>query len=260
MDIVLQKVLDSGIASMEYASSAGFPTRALLTRNINYMPDYIDRMVFMGGSFLEAFDLLRGRKITILSSQKVFNFISYNPANLLPSEMMYPSSMPSRQAVKDYRESFVKDCGETLTRGDYMLLTRSEKKTLLSLFAAVEADDFDDMHLDESLEDLKFAREEYKAADKLALGYFIDFHKDIPERESVVHAAKKWLSVVKIYAKLSLMEDFLPDKDRELIECIKYPDPKSFATEEDVIRYWPYALLPRPNELPLVYETDDLRY
>ena len=63
MDIVLQKVLDSGIASMEYASSAGFPTRALLTRNINYMPDYIDRMVFMGGSFLEAFDLLRERMI-----------------------------------------------------------------------------------------------------------------------------------------------------------------------------------------------------
>ena len=76
MDIVLQKVLDSGIASMEYASSDGFPTRALLTRNINYMPDYIDRMVFMGGSFLEAFDLLRERKITILSSQRVFNFIS----------------------------------------------------------------------------------------------------------------------------------------------------------------------------------------
>jgi hypothetical protein len=258
MDIVLQKVLDSGIASMEYSSSAGFPTRALLTRNINYMPDYIDRMVFMGGSFLEAFDLLRERKITILSSQRVFNFISYNPANLLPSEMLNPSSMPSKFAVESYRKSFIKDCGEMVTRGDPMLLNKSEKKTLLSLFAAVNADDFDDMHLDESMEDLKFSRQEYKAADKLALGYFIDFHKDMSDRESVPHAAKKWLSVVKIYAKLSLMEDFLSPKDRELIEGIKYPGPKDFKTEEDVIRYWPYALSPRPNELPLVYETDNL--
>lgn len=258
MDIVLEKVLDSGVASIEYASSAGFPTRALLTKNINYMPDYIDQMIFNHGSFLEAFDLLRQRKITILSSQKVFHFIAYNPAKLLPSDMVHPSSMPSKKTIQDYTEAFIKGCGEIVSRGDAVLLSRSEKKTLLSLFAAVEADDFDDMHLDESLEDLKFSRQEYKAADKLALGYFIDFHKDIPESESVSHAAKKWISVVKIYAKLCLMEEMLSDKDRDMIESIVYPDPESFDTEEDVIRYWPYALSPRPNELPLIYLPDDL--
>lgn len=258
MDIVLEKVLDSGVASIEYASSVGIPTRALLTRNINYMPEYIESMMFHGGSFLEAFDLLRGKKITILSSQKVFHFISYNPAQLLPSDMINPSSMPSKDAVKKYKDSFVKSCGEMVSRGNPVLLARSEKKTLLSLFAAVDADDFDDAHLDESLEDLRFSRQEYKAADKLALGYFIDFHKDISEKESVPHAAKKWLSVIKIYAKLCLMEEFISDKDREMIESIKYPDVNSFASEEDVIRYWPYALSPRPNELPLLYVTDDL--
>lgn len=249
MDIIFEKVLENTVATLDYASAVGFPTRALITRNINYMPEYIDRISFSKGSFLQAFDLLRQKKVTVLSSQKVFSFVAYNPAMHDPAQLFSAPSLPAKHTIAEYVNNVKKQCGDLVSRGNINMLNREEKKTLIELFTLTDPEHLDDLNLDSAIEDLKYARADFRTIDKFEIGHFLGFYLDSPQDIFMKQVLERWISLVKIYAKLSLMEKDLTEEDRELIKSIKYPNVEQFNNETEIMNYWPFTLSPRPREL-----------
>lgn len=248
MDVIHQKVLENTVVRIAYNAPAGFVTRAIITRNINYMPDSIGQMVFRSGHFLQAFDLLRGEKITILPEHNILSFVAYNPGKHTPGDLVAPTSLPSKQNIKQYVDDFLKISPNIISRGDVRLLNTEEKKIVLDFFVGCDVENLDEDNVEEAIKDFYFIDSFFTNDGYERAARFLNLESTINQKKFMEQAHRKWMSLIKVYAQLTIGEGVSEDR-KKLIESIKYPGVDFFSSEEEIVSYWPMALGVMPNEL-----------
>jgi hypothetical protein len=247
---ILKGLLDNNLVEIEYLSVGKFPTRGLFTRHLHFMY-HEDSMGFNEGDFFQAYDILRMKKVTILNEEDILSIGVYNPDSLDPKTLYLGVCQPTHGCRSTQIKKFLSACGCLCSRGDTSSLNIEEKLVLIEFYAGLVGDDLSDDLVDELIVDLGYMSGTHRSADVLQYGLFfgmdIDFNS---EKDSVAHAAKKWLSLISVYCSLYSQELEHESPILQAINEMRLPDPADFQDFEQVLGFWPYVLTPRPVELP----------
>ena len=253
MDGLLGGLLDNNLVEIEYLSAGRFPTRGLFTRHQHFMYHEKDIVEFEEGGFFQAYEILRRKKITILNEEEILGVSTYNPQSCLPIDLCLGVSQPIHSSRSTQIKKFLSACGPIASRGDPEKLNREEKLLFLEFFTGLVERDIPEDTVDELLADLRYMSSMHKVADTLQYGIFFGMDIDFEtEEESIAYAASKWFSIIRVYGSLYLQHLDPSSPVFEAITDMRLPDPNGFESFEQVLRFWPYVLSPRPQEFPLL--------
>jgi len=249
MDPILKALLHSNLVLVEYPSPGGFPTRGLFTRNINFIDEDIDEIVFYDGGFFNAYDVIREKNVFLTAEQELLGVSAYNPSGLTPSELASGMSLPTESTRQETIEKFKKTCGDIVTRGNFFELNEENKRVLLDFFIGDVAIHSDSEELDGFIEDLIYSRPVMRESDEFNAGFFLGMDQTFDSEEAALsYGAAKWISLINVYQALSLQSQELGKAARDIVSGILLPDPGMFKSYQAIVDYWPYALAPRPQE------------
>ena len=250
MDFIHEKVLEATVVKVIYNSNIGLVTSALLTRNMNFIPENFSEIKLKSGSFLQAFDLYRNEKITFLDEHMILSFIAYNPARQIPSQLIFPTSLPTKHTIREYVKESIDKFAPLVSVGNVNLLNSEDKRLLLKFFTEFPVEDLGGNDIDRAMQDLRFADPFSLPDTYLSAADYLQLDSNKNQKSFMKEASDKWISLVKVYAKLKLM-DCKTQASKELIKSIKYPNVDFFESEEEIVSYWPMALGPMPLELKI---------
>jgi hypothetical protein len=180
----------------------------------------------------------------------ILSFISYNPAMQTPSELIFPTSLPAKHTIKEYVKKSINKFKPLVSVGDANLLNSEDKRLLLNFFTDFPIESLEGNDIDDAMQDLRFA-DPFSLPDQyLSAANYLELGSNKSQKHFLKSATNKWISLVKVYAKLKLM-DCATQVEKELIKSIKYPNSDFFESEEEIVSYWPMALGPMPAELKI---------
>lgn len=250
MDFIHEKILEATVVKVIYNSTIGLVTSALLTRNMNFVPENFSEIKLKSGDFLQAFDLYRNEKITFVDGHMILSFIAYNPAKQIPSQLVFPTSLPTRYTIQEYVKKSIDNFAPLVSVGDVNLLNTEDKRLLLNFFTEFPVENLEGGDIDSAVKDLRFADPFSLPDTYLSAADYLQLDSNKKQKSFMKDASDKWISLVKVYAKLKLM-DCTTQSSRELIKSIKYPNVDFFESEKEIVSYWPMALGPMPLELKI---------
>jgi hypothetical protein len=251
MNKILNGLLRNNVVEIMYMPLGRTPSLGLFTTNNDFIKNRDFKVDVDQEPYFRAFELLRNKEIVIENDYEIMETKVHNPSGA-PATQLY--SAKSNKTLYDvdkmidaFKKAYIKPLCEI---GDPFKLSLTDKKILIDLHLATGmAREMSHEEANAHIEDLNFTSPVYRVMNYIRYGYFFAMDYDWKsDKEAMLFAIKKWVSLIEVYKKLHLQvaqtESFI-----DSLNAIVYPAPEKFTNYHQIIDYWPYPLSPRPQGL-----------